>query len=565
MKQGNNRKHFVTLVVALPLIALLISGNAWSQEQSTTTGSPIEEVGKAVKSLFDFVEKAINTVTDQIAPRPATTTTPADAKPVDSAVPPASSVTQTQVVPADGSGASQDGALTTPTIITPHSGEALAKEQPAPAEKQTQGTPVVEVPRSHSGVLEYPDGSVYEGEIVSGLAHGKGVRSFYSGARYQGDFVNGKRHGRGSYTFPDGARYDGAFLEDQRTGKGILVWPNGDRYDGDFIDGKRTGRGVYVWPNGTRYEGGFFDGKKVGKGILAWNNGNYYEGNWIDDERTGRGTYAWSDGRRYEGDFVDNKLTNGVITHPDGRTQHVVNGVAQQAPGSNPPQAVASSRSSPPPAAASNSDESSSVGLALLGGLLTGMLEAQTQRSARQANIPPAVVSSMLQPPAANAHTPPQRPQGTGACRTEVGQYESRTICPDGTVTVNPKPGSSASSQGSGNQSGSGGTRWKPHLEANQCLSVVKKEKFFHPYSLQNNCGHAVTVTYCYENRQKDGSTYGWCKGQPPVGALAKSIGPRSYDAIPFYPGGRVFWMACRGSLGEVTPALNSSYGSGCS
>ena len=46
-------------------------------------------------------------------------------------------------------------------------------------------------------------------------------------------------------TYPNGNRYEGHVVNGKPHGKGILYRADGDRYEGDFVDGKRTGKGTY--------------------------------------------------------------------------------------------------------------------------------------------------------------------------------------------------------------------------------------------------------------------------------------------------------------------------------
>jgi hypothetical protein len=67
-------------------------------------------------------------------------------------------------------------------------------------------------------VINFPDGSVYDGEIK-----------------------DGKRHGQGKFTFSDGEVYIGQYDNDQRT-QGTLTFPNGDIYQGTFKNGVIEGK-----------------------------------------------------------------------------------------------------------------------------------------------------------------------------------------------------------------------------------------------------------------------------------------------------------------------------------
>jgi len=52
---------------------------------------------------------------------------------------------------------------------------------------------------SGHGHMEWPDGSVYDGEVLCGRRHGTGIyRCKRTGAVYDGEWVRGKREGQGA-------------------------------------------------------------------------------------------------------------------------------------------------------------------------------------------------------------------------------------------------------------------------------------------------------------------------------------------------------------------------------
>ena len=44
-------------------------------------------------------------------------------------------------------------------------------------------------------------------------------------------------NGRGVLQWPNGEIYDGDFVNDKRNGRGINTWPEGHSYDGGWKDG----------------------------------------------------------------------------------------------------------------------------------------------------------------------------------------------------------------------------------------------------------------------------------------------------------------------------------------
>ncbi len=72
---------------------------------------------------------------------------------------------------------------------------------------------------------------------------GTGVITYPDGATYSGEISAGKRHGQGKLTLPDGLTYVGLWQDGQFNGKGTLTQSNGDRYEGDLVAGRREGKG----------------------------------------------------------------------------------------------------------------------------------------------------------------------------------------------------------------------------------------------------------------------------------------------------------------------------------
>ena len=64
------------------------------------------------------------------------------------------------------------------------------------------------------GTYTTKDHGHYQGEMMGGKPHGKGVTTYDNGDVYQGEYVKGKRQGRGVYTFADGEKYAGDYFQD---------------------------------------------------------------------------------------------------------------------------------------------------------------------------------------------------------------------------------------------------------------------------------------------------------------------------------------------------------------
>jgi hypothetical protein len=157
------------------------------------------------------------------------------------------------------------------------------------------------------GILNGPNGSRYEGEIVDGKAHGKGIEILMDNYRYEGDFSNGQFNGKGTLQSQDGSTYSGDFIKGSLEGTGVLRLASGIQYVGEFLYGKFHGKGIMTSNNGERYEGEFYVGAKRGKGKLTWPAGQY-EGDFLYDKASGKGKMTLADGTVQEGDFLDGRI-----------------------------------------------------------------------------------------------------------------------------------------------------------------------------------------------------------------------------------------------------------------
>ena len=131
--------------------------------------------------------------------------------------------------------------------------------------------------------LKWSDGSKYIGQVVNGLAEGKGTwygtKEPFIGDRYEGEFRNNKFEGKGIYYYNNEPwkddRYEGEWRNGKKEGKGIYYYNDGDIYEGDFR-------------NGNRYEGDWRNDKLEGKGIMYYNNGDREMGDFYNDKQIGK-------------------------------------------------------------------------------------------------------------------------------------------------------------------------------------------------------------------------------------------------------------------------------------
>ena len=143
-----------------------------------------------------------------------------------------------------------------------------------------------------NGLIIYPDGSKYVGELFSAEPHGQGVMTLDDGHKYVGEFSDGQRHGQGTY-----------------------FWPEGNKYVGEFKDGKQHGLGAFYFNDndlgqlkGAVYRGENYEGAFHGYGSLTFPNGDQYIGSFEKNSIKGPGKYIYIDGRIIEDTFEEGDI-----------------------------------------------------------------------------------------------------------------------------------------------------------------------------------------------------------------------------------------------------------------
>lgn len=103
----------------------------------------------------------------------------------------------------------------------------------------------------------------------------------------------------GEYTMPDGSKYVGELVNGLANGKGKRIWDDGHVYEGEFFNGREDGMGEHKYPNGEVYNGEFRNGLKHG----LFNNvekkptftGTFY-GSYQADKKNGPALLTYEDG-----------------------------------------------------------------------------------------------------------------------------------------------------------------------------------------------------------------------------------------------------------------------------
>lgn len=134
--------------------------------------------------------------------------------------------------------------------------------------------------------------------------------TYEDGSTYNGQLIDGRRHGRGVWTSST-EQYNGQWKSDQRDGHGSQVWQDGRVYEGDFVDGKFHGHGRMEWhtPEGLMvYDGQYIDDVKHGRGMYNWPDGRIYDGQWENGKRSGEAYYTNLCGEKKRGIWNSDKI-----------------------------------------------------------------------------------------------------------------------------------------------------------------------------------------------------------------------------------------------------------------
>lgn len=169
------------------------------------------------------------------------------------------------------------------------------------------------------GEAVFSDGWTYSGSWSGGAFDGFGVLRA-GDIRYSGDWAVGKRSGYGTLSM-GGLSYSGQFSGDRLNGHGLMEYPNGDVYEGSWVDSRREGYGEYHWADGTSYFGEWTDDLQDGEGAMSFPGGESYSGGFMDGHFHGPGSYTFASGDRYEGWFEnDEKEGLGTYFFADGNS-----------------------------------------------------------------------------------------------------------------------------------------------------------------------------------------------------------------------------------------------------
>ena len=155
----------------------------------------------------------------------------------------------------------------------------------------------------------FDDGMIYMGGWLGGMMHGNGILEFTDGSFYEGEFIRGRRTGTGRFV-SDNESYEGEWLDDLYHGTGIYTSPKGNRYEGEWWHGQLPEGVLKFTTEKKSYEGEFRDLVPDGFGIMKYENGSVYFGYWSDGAKQGLGRRVNSDGKVDFGYWNDGMIIN---------------------------------------------------------------------------------------------------------------------------------------------------------------------------------------------------------------------------------------------------------------
>lgn len=157
-----------------------------------------------------------------------------------------------------------------------------------------------------TGVINYGNNKVYEGEIQDLEPHGMGKESSDDYV-YTGNFHRSKKHGQGRVVWPGERSYEGSFVMGRIEGVGKFTSPY-STYEGEWKANRMHGNGTQTWPDGSTYKGAMFAGLKNGYGIYTTPT-KKFSGFWKNEKEDGKGT-LYENGKVISGIWRNGKRAN---------------------------------------------------------------------------------------------------------------------------------------------------------------------------------------------------------------------------------------------------------------
>ena len=112
--------------------------------------------------------------------------------------------------------------------------------------------------------IEYANGDIYVGNILSGKAQGEGMKTYLDGSKFEGEFKNDRPY------------------------KGVVIYPNGNKLSGNWID-MHTFKGKMEYSDGRSFEGEWKNGKIYYKKLFeTYQNNRCPDKNIVKEYKNGK-------------------------------------------------------------------------------------------------------------------------------------------------------------------------------------------------------------------------------------------------------------------------------------
>jgi len=165
------------------------------------------------------------------------------------------------------------------------------------------------------GIVVYPNGKKYEGDIRSGKRHGHGTMTLANRICYHGSWVDDVRHGVHHVTFPSSIHVT------ERWNRGVrhsvtIHYTNGTMYEGVCKDNSIIphGQGIMNYTNGSIYHGTFVNGEQHGPGSMTYRGGNVFHGSWNHGVEEGPGRWCFTNGCTLQGKWKKGARLGKAVT-----------------------------------------------------------------------------------------------------------------------------------------------------------------------------------------------------------------------------------------------------------
>ena len=170
--------------------------------------------------------------------------------------------------------------------------------------------------------IKFADATYY-GETLDTKMNGLGILNYDDGTRYEGYFLNGNRNGIGIF-YGKNSIFQGEYKKDERNGFGIEENPDVGKYEGDWLNNGINGTGILTYNDGRIYIGQFEKAQRSGFGKMMWTDGDYCIGQFKDSNREKIKTFYAEENGIFDAIWEENDdkaIAKGIFYHYDGRTE----------------------------------------------------------------------------------------------------------------------------------------------------------------------------------------------------------------------------------------------------